>query len=96
MCGSSVARCGQEHRLISGDTSAMNADSVFLDRLSGQLKVDKSAACCRAIERILALVKRNYQDGKYGNEAEAELDVRRLVEKQGTCAKPKPATSKPA
>jgi hypothetical protein len=74
----------------------MNADTVFLDRLAGQLKVDKNAACCRAIERILALVKRNYQDGKYGAETDAELDFRRLVEKQGTCAKPKPTPSKPA
>ncbi len=66
----------------------MNADVVFLDRLAGQLKVHRNAACCRAIERILALVKRNYQDGKYTSQTGAEVDFRRLVEKQGTCAKP--------
>ena len=34
----------------------MNTD--FLDQLEGQLKVDKNAACRRAIERILAIIKK--------------------------------------
>jgi hypothetical protein len=69
----------------------MTADAVFLDRLAGQLKVGKNAACCRAIERILATVKRNYQDGQYTTETDAELDFRKFVEAQGTCGQSKPA-----
>ena len=35
----------------------------FLNYLAAELKADKSAACRRAIQRILATVKRNYEAG---------------------------------
>ncbi len=57
----------------------------FLDRLANQLKVDKSAACRRAIQRILAVVKKNFEDGKYENDVEAEADFRRLVDRDEGC-----------
>ncbi len=44
----------------------------FLDRLASQLRANKSAACRRAIQRILAVVKKNLEDGKYKNDVEAE------------------------
>lgn len=52
----------------------------FLDRLSSQLKVGKDAARRRAIERILDVIKKSYEDGKYQSPVEAERDFRQLVE----------------
>lgn len=52
----------------------------FLDRLASQLKVGKDPAGRRAIERILDVIKRSYEDGKYQNSTEAERDFRQLVE----------------
>lgn len=65
----------------------MNTD--FLDALAGQLKVDKSVACRRAIERILAMMKKRCDESVYESRTEAELDFRRFVEAQGTCQKSK-------
>jgi hypothetical protein len=53
----------------------------FLDRLASQLRANKSAACRRAIQRILAFVKKNFEDGKYKNDVEAEADFRQLVDR---------------
>jgi hypothetical protein len=52
----------------------------FLDRLASQLKVGKDAASRRAIERILDVIKKSYEDGKYQSVTEAERDFRQLVE----------------
>jgi anti-anti-sigma factor len=38
-----------------------------------------------AIQRILAIVKNNFNDGKYRNDVEAEADFRRLVEREEGC-----------
>jgi hypothetical protein len=57
----------------------------FLDRLATQLKVGKSAPCRRAIQRILAVVKKNFEDGKYKNDVEAEADFRQLVDRDEGC-----------
>jgi hypothetical protein len=51
----------------------------FLDRLASQLKVGKDPASRRAIERILDVIKRGYEEGKYENPVEAERDFRQLV-----------------
>ena len=37
----------------------------FLDRLATQLKANQNAACRRAIQWILAVIKKNYEDGEY-------------------------------
>jgi hypothetical protein len=65
-------------RLVSTD---------FLDRLATQLKTNKSALCRRAIQRILAVVKKNLEDGKYKNDVEAEADFRQLVDRDEGCRK---------
>jgi hypothetical protein len=57
----------------------------FLDRLATQLKAGKSAVCRRAIQRILAVVKKNFEDGKYENDVEAEADFRQLVDRDEGC-----------
>jgi hypothetical protein len=68
----------------------MNTD--FLEQLAGQVKVGKNAACRRAIERILAMVKKRCDEDVYSSSTAAELDFRTLVEQQGTCQKPKIAS----
>jgi hypothetical protein len=51
----------------------------FLDRLASQLKIGKDLASRRAIERILDIIKKSYEDGKYQSPIEAERDFRELV-----------------
>jgi len=57
----------------------------FLDRLASELRANKSAACRRAIQRILAIVKNNFEGGKYENDVEAEADFRQLVDRDKGC-----------
>jgi hypothetical protein len=52
----------------------------FLDRLASQLKIGKDAVSRRAIERILDVIKKSYEHGKYESPVEAERDFRKLVE----------------
>ena len=63
----------------------VSVSTDFLDRLATQLKTNKSALCRRAIQRILAVVKKNFEDGKYENDVEAEADFRRLVDRDEGC-----------
>jgi hypothetical protein len=51
----------------------------FLDRLASQLKIGKNPVSRRAIERILDVIKKSYEDGKYQSPVEAERDFRQLV-----------------
>ena len=60
----------------------------FLDQLATQLRNNKTAACRRAIQRILDVVKKDYERGKYGSHTEAESDFRRLVEREEACYVP--------
>jgi hypothetical protein len=60
-------------------------DSAFLDRLATQLKANKNAVCRSAIQRILAVVKKNFECGKYKNDVEAEADFRQLVDRDEGC-----------
>ncbi len=39
----------------------------------------------RAIQRILAVVKKNFEDGKYKNDVEAEADFRQMVDRDEGC-----------
>jgi hypothetical protein len=54
----------------------------FLDRLASQLKIGKSAAGRRAIERILGTIKKNYESGRYQSTTEAERDFRQMIERE--------------
>ena len=66
-----------------------DASTEYLDQLAQQLRIDKNAACRRAIARILAMIKKRCDEGVYQSRTAAELDFRKLVERQGTCQKPK-------
>jgi hypothetical protein len=57
-------------------------NTEFLDRLASQLKIGKSAAGRRAIERILDAVKKDYESGKYQSPADTERDFRQVVERE--------------
>jgi hypothetical protein len=59
-------------------------DSGFLDRLATQLEANKNAACRRAIQRILELVKKDFEAGGH-SPTEAEREFRRLVENDEVC-----------
>ena len=61
----------------------------FLDRLAAQLKANKSSACRRAIQGILALVKTNCEYGQYSSQTEAENGLRKLVECDHTWNEPR-------
>jgi hypothetical protein len=52
----------------------------FLDRLASQLKIGKDPVSRRAIERILDVIKKSFEDGKYQSPVEAERAFRQLVE----------------
>jgi hypothetical protein len=53
--------------------------SEFLDRLASQLKVGKDPASHRAIDRVLEVIKKGYENGQYESSVEAERDFRQLV-----------------
>jgi hypothetical protein len=57
----------------------------FLDRLATELKIGKSAACRRAIQRILVRMKEHCESGQYQSTTEAENEFRRLVESDLSC-----------
>jgi len=62
-------------------------DTLFLERLALVLKAGKNAACQRAISRLLAGVKKRYEEGEYESPSHAELTFRRLVDKEPPCQK---------
>jgi hypothetical protein len=70
-------------QLLTG-TRAYNPtmSAEFLDRLASQLKVGKEPARRRAIERVLDVIKKSYENGKYQNETDAERDFRQLIERE--------------
>jgi hypothetical protein len=76
-------KAGNKARVPGGYNLCVSTD--FLDRLASQLRANKSAACRRAIQRVLAIVKNNFSDGKYRNDVEAEADFRRLVDREEGC-----------
>jgi hypothetical protein len=57
----------------------------FLDRLATQLKTNKNAPRRRAVQRILDTVKKNYEEGQYTGQTEAEREFRKLVERDEAC-----------
>jgi hypothetical protein len=54
--------------------------SDFLSRLAQQLKVGKTPACRRSIQRILAMTKVKFAAGLYTSQTEAENEFRKLAE----------------
>jgi len=66
-------------------------DTEYLDQLAEQLKAEKSPACRRAINRLLAETKKQCEEGKYETPTEAEAEFRRLVEEIRACQKARAA-----
>jgi len=64
-----------------------NMGTKYLDQLAQQLKTGKNAACCRAIERILAMMKKRYEGSEYSSRAEAERAFRKFVKDEPICQK---------
>ena len=60
-------------------------ETGFLDRLANQLKVNKSATCRRAIQRILVRIKEHCESGQYKSTTDAENEFRRLVDSDLAC-----------
>jgi hypothetical protein len=60
-------------------------DTSFLDRRATQLKIGKDAVCRRAIQRLLELVKEDYEAGRYSSTTEAENDFRKLAKRDTNC-----------
>jgi hypothetical protein len=63
-------------------------ETEFLDQLARQLKVNKNPSCCRAINRILADMKKRFEAGEYSSQTEAESAFRKFVEDERACQKP--------
>jgi hypothetical protein len=57
----------------------------FLDRLAGELKIGRHAAYRHAVQRVLEMVRKNYEAGQYRSTTEAEHMLRKLVEQDQTC-----------
>jgi len=64
-------------------------ETAYLEQLAEQLKADKSPACRRAINRILAEMKQRCANGEYATPMDAESAFRRMVEDQRSCQKAK-------
>lgn len=60
----------------------------YLDQLAQQLKVNKSPRCRRAVNRILAEMKKRCEVGEYSSQTEAETAFRKFIEDEPTCQKP--------
>jgi hypothetical protein len=64
-------------------------DTEDLDRLAQQLKIDKTAACRRAINRILEEMRKRCENGEYADPMAAESAFRKFVEDERSCQKAK-------
>jgi hypothetical protein len=64
-------------------------DTEYLDQLAHQLKIDKTPACRRAINRILEEVRKRCESGEYSDPTEAEPAFRKFVEEERACQKAK-------
>jgi hypothetical protein len=62
-------------------------NTEFLDRLAEQLKRGKSAACRRAISRMLTRVKERCERDEFESQSEVERAFRELVDTEPACSK---------
>jgi hypothetical protein len=61
----------------------------YLDQLARQLKIDKTPACRRAINRILEDLKKRCESGEFATPMDAEAAFRKFVEDERACQKAK-------
>jgi hypothetical protein len=64
-------------------------DTEYLVRLAHQLRIDKTPACRRAINRILEDMKKRCESGEYRDPMEAESAFRKFVRDERSCQKAK-------
>jgi hypothetical protein len=85
-----TCRYGRGGRLRAENLSLYTSgvrDTQFLERLAQVLKAGKNAACQRAIGRLLASMKKSYEDGEYESPSQAEFAFRTLVDEESSCQK---------
>ena len=64
-------------------------DTEYLDRLAHQLRIDRTPACRRAINRILEEIRKRCENGEYADPMAAESAFRKFVEDERSCQKAK-------
>jgi hypothetical protein len=74
---------GQQLR-ITNDRLPVIPPTGFLDKLASELKIGRHAAYRHAVQRVLEIVRKNYESGQYRSTTEAEYMLRRLVEQDET------------
>jgi len=67
----------------------MPDDIEFLTQLAHQLRIGKTPACRRAINRILEEMKKCCENGEYDTPVAAESALRKFVEDERSCKKAK-------
>jgi hypothetical protein len=75
--------------LIQSPKTPSIMDTEYLVRLAHQLRIDKTPACRRAINRILEDMKKRCENGEYRNPKEAESAFRKFVDDERSCKKTK-------
>lgn len=63
-------------------STSNHSNTAFLDHLANELKIGRDSAYRRAVQRTLPTVKKNYESGIYHSTTEAELMLRKLVDKE--------------
>jgi hypothetical protein len=74
---------GQQIR-ITNDRLQVIPPTGFLDKLASELKIGRHAAYRHAVQRVLEIVRKNYESGQYRSTTEAEYTLRKLVEQEQT------------
>lgn len=74
---------GQQIR-ITHDRLPVIPSTGFLDKLASELKIGRHAAYRHAVQRVLEIVRKNYESGQYRSTTEAEYMLRKLVEQEQT------------
>jgi hypothetical protein len=77
-----LIQCGRSPKIMN---------TQYLDQLAHQLRIDKTPACRRAINRILAEMKTRCEKGEYNSPMAGESAFRKFVEDERTCQKTKAA-----
>lgn len=72
---------GQQIRLTN-DRLPDIPPTGFLDKLASELKIGRHAAYRHAVQRVLEIVRKNYEAGQYRSSTEAEYMLRKLVEQE--------------
>jgi hypothetical protein len=74
---------GQQIR-VTNDRLPVIPATGFLEKLASELKIGRHAAYRHAVQRVLEIVRKNYESGQYRSTTEAEYMLRKLVEQEQT------------